>query len=92
MAINDVAIRRRAATLIEDKGWWQGRATGPGGQICCMTAVYWAANELTGRPTLIGGGRTVLDEMARRLGVSNISIWNDAPDRTVEQVLEALRA
>lgn len=86
----DVAIRRRAATLIEVAGWWQGSYHGPKGEICALTAIYMASVELApGRHVAVG--YSVSGRLQRRLGVISFSDWNDSR-KDVNEVLEALQS
>lgn len=86
----DIAIRRRAAMLIEDKGWWQGSYHGPKGEICALAAIYMASAELAPRRQK-AVGYSVSGRMQRRLGVISFASWNDSR-MDVNEVLEALRS
>lgn len=86
----DVAIRRRAATLIEVAGWWQGSYHGPKGQICALTAIYEASKELA-LDRVNAVGYSIAGRLQRRLGVISLSGWNDSR-KSVNEVLEALRS
>jgi hypothetical protein len=80
------AVLDRAADLIEERGWIQGRCKDETG-ICALHAIdlatpdddddemYWHTSEA----------------VWQRVGW-NITGWNDAPGRTAAEVIAALRA
>lgn len=87
--MESMEIRRKAADLIEERGWVQD-AEG-GGRVCLVVALNLAADHVDDS----GSGSTQLrrtkTELRKELGVDNLVIWNDEPSTTKEQVLAALR-
>ena len=87
--ITDTEVRRRAAEIIRERGWCQGLYSNEDGQVCMVGALYVASGlpphgQLNHLPT---------DSAARSMGYENCDeaiSWNDAPDRTVDQVLALL--
>lgn len=76
-------ILNRAADLIEEQGWWNGRATSSSG-ICALLAIAEAAtnNEASTPPCAA---------FEAYIGTDHIPRWNDTRDSEAE-VIEALRA
>ncbi len=78
-------ILRSAADYIEKHGWWQGcRGSHPHGKTCLMMSI-WAIDSYA---------IEAADRVTHYLGFENRAEavqWNDAPERTKEQVVEALR-
>lgn len=95
------AVLDAAAMLIETRGLHKRNYCGPdnkNGPVCALGAVTAAA---TGKPDpglRIAGcrvardARTYLTDEFERLGLGKVYQWNDEPERTAEQVAEALRA
>lgn len=86
-------VLRKAAELIRREGWWDGT---PGASVdgsqCLATALHAVTTHdvtlpVPERTARYGAGRRLL---LRRLGTPNIVTWNDAPGRTVEEVLAVL--
>lgn len=71
-----------AADLIEEYGHARSSFGCLGEPMCCLGAISAA----TGGPWL---GR---DFLLLHLGVDSIANWNDAPGRTKDEVVDALRA
>lgn len=99
------AALRGAATMIREKGWCQGSAIGPRGEVC----VSWAVCRADPRSVILAR-EAVRDELYRR-GVPpnwqtpvwktpkdkppetiSLARWNDEEGRTKEEVLEVLEA
>ena len=77
---------RRAAEIIEERGWWQGiNGIGPKGQVCVLRAINVSAGD---RPKTFVKSIIRLETWLNRLGIAK---WNDHPDRTKDEVLKALR-
>ncbi len=72
-----------AADYIEKHGWWRGPAGfGPQGQACALNALFNARSELTIMQALYC--------LRKHVG-GRVPTWNDAPGRTKQEVLDALR-
>jgi hypothetical protein len=82
-AMQTSEVLNRAADLIEKRGWWSPTSKGA---LCANNAIseaadspYAAAHEAFKNHI---GGRVITD----------IWDWNDAPDRTADEVIATLRA
>lgn len=98
----DAEILDRAADLIARNGWWQGFYYDLGTDLprrecalCTRGAINLAAN---GRAPdrLSDAAEDALRALERHLDISgeyphSVADWNDNPERTVEQVVAALR-
>lgn len=77
-----------AADYIKEYGWCQGCLTNGQGNVCALGAISHCG--FSGRP-----GATVAYSVAaqalHRYLKQNIAAWNDNPERTKEEVIEALR-
>ena len=77
-----------AADYIEGYGWCQYKLEDGRGRACLMGALLrvWSDETIEHR-------YAVLDRLAGLLGrsVNSIALWNDAPGRTKEEVIAALR-
>ena len=85
MSTRDVLLK--AVDIIEDMGWWQGNLIGPHGERCVAEAIAEADSMVA--PDAYAALRQHLgigpdDQFA-------IGHWNDAPERTQEEVIAALR-
>ena len=78
-------ILRRAAKLLEKVGWCQKRSVGIGGERCMARAIIESGHITRGHPS------RSIDAVKVHLGVRFVSRWNDAPERTTEEVCEMLR-
>lgn len=95
-------IRERAARLIEERGWHQGNWKGSDGSLCLEAALWIAAGVRDPEklhdqwPPIV---REIDAEIKQELGLAgpnfpperSLAPWNDAPKRTKEEVLAALR-
>jgi hypothetical protein len=72
------------ADLIETNGWCQGNLKNRQGNFCIVGAHL----ELSWRRRAVSN--QAFAALKRRLG-DNISLWNDAPGRTKEEVIELIR-
>jgi len=79
------AVYRRAAAHIEKYGWFQGSPGEWCSRRCAAIAIRRELDDRSDALNDIGG------PLIRYLGVINITEWNDAPERTKEQVIFALR-
>jgi hypothetical protein len=86
----DTTILRRAKALIPDKAhWWQG-LVGDGKHHCAGTAILAAArsvgiSDITDHYAVdVAWGR-----LAKAAGVTVVTDWNDAPERTYTEVMAA---
>jgi hypothetical protein len=76
--------RELAARWIEENGWRQGYTPDGENGGCLVTALNRSGvdgDEL----------RESADEIRSELGINLLSVWNDVPGRTKEEVLAALR-
>lgn len=82
---SDAGLFRNAADFIERHGWIQGRLQNTfSGAVCTIGA-------LQGCPLPPGMHAPVdIDEFYRFIG-GDIDTWNDAPERTMEEVCKTLR-
>lgn len=72
----------RAADLIERDGWCQ-RFANKNGRYCLFGAISMAAG--------VFDACALTDRVSRYLGVPSAISWNDAPCRTKEEAIRALR-
>ena len=80
----------KAADIIEEKGWYQGNMIGPKGELCMLGALNVASDyslEYFNVRTVV---RDHLHISVKDKSFS-LSNWNDAPERTKEEVIAALR-
>ena len=75
-----------AADLIERHGWCKGVAKDERGRLCAIGALHDAA-----MLTHCAFGFMAEGQLEEELGRS-VAEWNDEPVRTVQEVLDALRA
>jgi len=92
--VSDVVatVLRDAARLIERTGWWDGRTyTNGSGTQCVMTAISHVASSRH-QGVYTDAMRCVTRELELEPeNYSGIIYWNDAPERTVEDVLLVLK-
>lgn len=90
----------RAADLLETDGWCRHFLTDAEGRHCvvgALRAVNWPVRDYNGyhHPKLPDEEfAQVWRQLANFLGFSayELSVWNDAPERTAEGVIKALRS
>lgn len=85
-------LRERAAQEIERRGWCQRSSTDPAGRVCLMKALSLADDAAK------DGGEACFkayDELYAEVGVPSgllsLAKWNDAPERTKDEVIARLR-
>ena len=82
---------RRAAKIIRERGWIQGTTSMSGGPVCAAGAISVVLGVHRWRVTeahLLAASRAGVPP--ERAGASGLTRWNDAPGRTVEEVLAVL--
>ena len=77
-------VLNAAADLIEKRGWCQHLAFDPDGRHCALGAIW--AQRCPGPLE-----REAVAAVRRATGSPFVGEWNDAPQRTKEEVVEALR-
>jgi hypothetical protein len=83
------ATLRRAAQIVRERGWTQGRYEEEDGRMCVEGAMSLAH----GYQAPAGNCDVVADLFAlRQVTLENVVDWNDAPERTAEDVIAALEA
>jgi hypothetical protein len=81
---NEVAdVLDGAADIIERDGWCQG-ALERDGAVCAIGALTMAMRPTVARDRAFAA-------LARRLGGDSVARWNDAPERTKQEVLDLFR-
>ena len=87
-------ILRAAADRIERYGWTQHESGQDGQRMCVLMALGAACDDAGDRgrnePSLWRSAKSALERHVR-IGSGFVSNWNDAPGRTVDEVLAALR-
>jgi hypothetical protein len=86
-------IFTRAAELLLERGWCQGTFESKTGEICPLKALQLAQVEILGNWPQPG----LMAKLMRALGTgahagAGAAEWNDAPERTLPEVLTALHA
>ena len=84
--IGKLAIK--AARLIEERGHCKGVFSDDEGRLCIKSAISMAATPDRGRLGL----RLKVDRLMPIIGCSSLVGWNDAPERTAEDVIDVLVA
>lgn len=87
-------ILRAAKALIETRGWCQGDEASiwgpPNGPCCAATAISQLNIPWSGGQSFQGNGAIKLLKQAAGLPeIYGLAQWNDAPERTKEEVLAA---
>jgi hypothetical protein len=82
---------KKAAEVIRKDGWVQKRSIGPNNEHCLMNAVqhatgYWIVSGQANRDRY----NAVRERIKAKLGIRYPAVWNDAQDRTKEEVLDLL--
>lgn len=96
----EAMVLRDAAAILERDGWVQGALHKHGGGHCLMGSVHAALGFLRMEPLADeepGSTGALLFRCSRRLGgllpdIPYLPEWNDAPERTLEEVLALLHA
>ena len=86
---------RKAADVIRERGWYQGDFEKyPGGPCCASEAIYRASGVYSGNYSdqrqLLSKAFDFLSEAAGLSPSELIAPWNDAPERTADEVIAAL--
>jgi len=92
--VNTAEILARTADVIDEVGWYQGDLYDPRGTgMCTLAAIYAAAgvDMAKATPSEADAICAAIESLQGRLGVESVVNWNDAPERTAEQVTSALR-
>jgi len=84
--VNAADVLDKAADVIVERGWCQGQFRNSAGQVCALAAVHTAAR--TTPFTWVAD--EALGIIRKRVGMS-VAYWNDAPERTADEVITALR-
>jgi hypothetical protein len=84
-----------AGNYLRQHGWHQGSLTGASGAVCVAGAIIEVAPaldaDLVEAFTLVGRRIGLSEDQLRpSVIVSHIAAWNDAPDRTLYDVLDIL--
>lgn len=82
------AICLKAANIIEQKGWCQKQAIKADGSVCISKALVDASY-----PN--GNYNEARDLVIDKLGIRDVmplTMWNDKPERTKEEVIAVLRS
>jgi hypothetical protein len=81
-----MTIGERMLEVLDERGWCQGELTNDLGQVCLAGALRVAAFEdiMQGKP--LPGAYSRFGCRLRGLVHSSIGTWNDAPERTEEDV------
>lgn len=94
----DRSIYGRAADVIRERGWWQGRSVGDNGEVCLNRSLRVSAGLLVlGAEEGPGQSDRRVDEAyktaQRRLrgAIGVTHWWNDEPGRTVDDVYTLLK-
>ena len=80
-----------AANLIEKRGHAKHALEDASGRLCAIGALDCAA---TGSPLTCDfsdTGHLAWQRLTKRIGCQQVSIWNNAPERTAAEVIQALR-
>jgi len=87
--VTESDVLERAADLLEEFGWCQGKAgSKEEGEFCMFGALITAQDDVKGPHRGVYKATRCLDD----LGGGNFIDWNDAPGRTKAEVVAALRA
>lgn len=78
----------RAAEIMRERGLARGTGQDEDGSVCTGGAMAWAVTERMGTDDV----RVDLVSMAREMELDEFAVpfWNDAPERTQEEVIERL--
>lgn len=97
MSAQVAADLRAAAEVLRRDGWTQGIFTSEAtGCHCAAGALGWAVAENLEDAVFSERWSTAMGALCRSLGISPWPLaayrWNDAPDRTADEVIAALEA
>jgi hypothetical protein len=86
-------ILRRAAELLGERGWCQGEIEDGDGRMCAVGAIRRAASEVmhTRHSWSESVALNRLRGQVRTREMHSIPRWNDAPERTAEDVILAMK-
>ena len=83
----DARILLRAADEIRERGWYQGWFEGPNGEVCMLGAIQCARRGATS--VWRNEDNSITRLLCMHLKCRGVSSWNDAPDRTKDDVIAA---
>jgi len=85
-------LRKKAAEVIETRGWHRGSYIGQNGAVCMLGALHIAAfgNAVGCDLTNSLEARIAFNEAKESIGLKSIPKWNDRKGRTKNQVIERL--
>ena len=86
---SDSQICRDAAQIIRERGHAKGELKTNDGRLCLIGALYEVLGEQEERPPVLVTWPPYL-AVRRVLADRWVSLWNDAPERTPEEVIAAL--
>lgn len=97
--VGAIDVLLRAADLLEEFGWCQGKLGGKAdGEMCLMGALMEAGNDLgtaytidRTQPRLVAVGVPCGPGSGGETGIAAQAEWNDAPERTKTEVVGKLR-
>lgn len=82
-------ILTAAADLIEEKGWTQGQDHDSLGRYCAWGAIFAIAkNDIRAR---MDAGCALYSKAVAESDYGTLALWNDARERTKDEVVAALR-
>lgn len=83
----------RAAEVIRERGWHQKDYANEKGNVCLFAAINIASGSTAWGPTSIGAAAVRRVKRHLKLRVcDSVAKWNDAPDRTLAEVIDALES
>ncbi len=83
-------VARKAADLLERDGWCQGRLYSDDGERCLL-GVLIAVEQYLDTPDEVDEIDAVDEAIGCRVGTPFLAKWNDAPERTADEVIALLR-
>lgn len=85
--MKDYEVLEAAAEYIEQYGWHQGGASGPDGSVCALGAID-KCGQASGNNFIEDASLLYEIIFPEFTGIGN---WNDQPERTEQEVLDALQ-
>lgn len=85
MKPRELTVAEKAKSVLLERGWRQGACSGGSVSVCLVIALEHA--------TLARTDYNAVDRAVEAMGFENAydaMVWNDDPDRTVEEVLERM--